>query len=471
MKTAHPNSSRSSSTLTGWNQLSTKGTEMRENVLTPENPATENQQVVSGDPFHFTARTSAAEAHLHRLTRRSIAATKPVQVAIVGAGPYGLSIAAHLRACGIRFRIFGRTMETWSTRMPANMLLKSEGFASNLYDPERQFTLKEFCRRHGLHYADVGVPVSVKTMVAYGRSFQEQLVPDLETRVVTTVEQAPNEFVLQLDNGEKVSVPRVIVAVGYTYFPYLPTGLDGLPPELLSHSSHQCDLGRFKGCDVTIIGGGASALDLAGLLHEVGAEVRLLTRRSSVVFNSEPAPRSIWDRIRSPMTQLGSGWRNVFFCDAPMLFRHLPKETRLGVLKNSFPPAGGWQMKDRVVGRVPMLLARALKNATSSGGRVHLDLLDEKGAHSEVVTSHVIAATGYRVDIGRLRFLGEGIRAHLHLEELAPVLSEDFESSIPGLYFVGLSSASHFGPVMRFVAGAGFTSRRIAKHLTRVARP
>ena len=440
-------------------------------TLAPENPATENYHLASTAPLHLTSRPSAAEAHHNRHTRLGIALNKPAQVAIVGAGPYGLSIAAHLRACGIRFRIFGRAMESWSTRMPADMLLKSEGFASNLYDPEGQFTLKRFCGRHGLRYADVGVPVSVETMVAYGRSFQEQLVPDLENRMVTTVEKAPNGFVLQLDNGEKVSVPRVIVAVGYTYFPYLPPGLDDLPPELLSHSSHECDLSRFKGCDVTIIGGGASALDLAALLHEIGAEVRLLTRRSSVVFNSEPVPRSIWDSIRSPMTQLGAGWRSVFFCDAPMLFRYLPKETRLGLLKNSFQPAGGWQMKDRVAGRVPMLLARVLTNAKISAGRVHLDLLDEKGAHFELVTSHVIAATGYRVDIRRLRFLGEGIRADLHLEELAPVLSGDFESSIPGLFFVGLSSASHFGPVMRFVAGAGFTSQRIAKHLTGVARP
>src|SRR5262249_45079335 len=157
-------------------------------------------------------------------------------------------------------------MDSWCTRMPATMLLKSEGFASNLSDPEGELTLKRFCERNGLRYADVGVPVSVETLVGYGRSFQEQLVPDLEDRVVTKVDPAQKGFVLQLDNGETVSVPRVIVAVGYAYFHYVPPALDHLPSEVLSHSSQQHDLGRFNGRDVTIVGGGASALDLAALL-------------------------------------------------------------------------------------------------------------------------------------------------------------------------------------------------------------
>jgi FAD-dependent urate hydroxylase len=56
-----------------------------------------------------------------------------VEVVIVGAGPYGLSIAAHLRALGIGFRIFGDPMHTWREQMPEGMMLKSEGFASNIY--------------------------------------------------------------------------------------------------------------------------------------------------------------------------------------------------------------------------------------------------------------------------------------------------------------------------------------------------
>lgn len=58
------------------------------------------------------------------------------RVAIIGAGPYGLSIAAHLRAYGIPFRIFGAPLDSWRRHMPVGMMLKSDGFASSLSAPD-----------------------------------------------------------------------------------------------------------------------------------------------------------------------------------------------------------------------------------------------------------------------------------------------------------------------------------------------
>jgi cation diffusion facilitator CzcD-associated flavoprotein CzcO len=66
------------------------------------------------------------------------------QAAIIGAGPYGLSIAAHLNACGVRPQVFGRPMSGWRDGMPRGMRLKSDGFASSLSNPSGEFTLKAF---------------------------------------------------------------------------------------------------------------------------------------------------------------------------------------------------------------------------------------------------------------------------------------------------------------------------------------
>ena len=106
---------------------------------------------------------------------------QPIPVTIIGAGPYGLSIAAHLRALGVPFRILGKAMESWSVRMPRGMLLKSEGFASSLRDPDG-YTLKSFCEGRSLPYGDIGFPIPVEMMVDYGRAFQERLVPNLEEK-------------------------------------------------------------------------------------------------------------------------------------------------------------------------------------------------------------------------------------------------------------------------------------------------
>src|SRR6266850_285186 len=101
-------------------------------------------------------------------------------VAVIGAGPYGLSIASHLRECGIDFRIFGSPMHSWRVRMPKGMFLKSEGIASSLYDPEYRYTLQHFCAVNGFAYADYNCPVSLQTFTAYGQFFQQRLVPNLE---------------------------------------------------------------------------------------------------------------------------------------------------------------------------------------------------------------------------------------------------------------------------------------------------
>lgn len=153
-----------------------------------------------------------------------------------------------------------------------------------------------------------------------------------------------------------------------------------------------------------------------------------------------------------------------------MLFRHLRRETRLRIVRTTLGPAGGWPLKERFEGRVPTVLGRALQGAELRDGHVHLQLSDEKDSQSELVTGHVIAATGFRVDLRRLIFLDERIRSEIREENFAPVLSPDFQSSIPGLYFVGFSSTSYFGPVMRFVVGARYTAERITRHLSRILR-
>src|SRR5437762_2308347 len=105
-------------------------------------------------------------------------------VAIIGAGPYGLSLAAHLRAGGVNFRIFGRPMGTWHSHMPKGMLLKSDGFASNLFDPDNELTLARFCSERSIPYHDTLIPVCLEDFVEYGLEFQKRKVPDLEGKNV-----------------------------------------------------------------------------------------------------------------------------------------------------------------------------------------------------------------------------------------------------------------------------------------------
>jgi FAD-dependent urate hydroxylase len=387
-------------------------------------------------------------------------------VAIVGAGPYGLSIAAHLQAKGVVFRIFGSPMRRWLEQMPKGMFLKSEGCASNLSDPTGCRSLARYCTQHGLHYGDVGSPISRESFVRYALAFQRELVPNVEDVAVTAVEKTSDGFELRLSSGETLSSSRVIVATGLDYMAYVPPELAMLGSELLSHSSDHHDFGHFKGLDITVIGGGQSALETAALLSEEGATVRLLVLEPSLAWDAVPnvSPRSIYERLRYPRTCLGQGLSAWIYCNVPQLFYRLPQQTRIKRASRAAPPAGAWWLKGRVIGRFPVLLGHRVCGAEPQGNRALLKVLDER-QQRDLTTDHVIAATGYRFDARRLPFLSEALKSHLRHEAQLPKLSPNFESSVPGFYFTSLASLYAFGAAMRFVAGTDFTARRIANHI------
>lgn len=404
------------------------------------------------------------------MTQASTSSHAPHEVAIIGAGPYGLSLAAHLQAAGISFRIFGAPMSAWSEQMPKGMHLKSEGFASSLSDPKAQFTLASYCRQNGLPYQETGLPVPLETFVSYGVAFQKRYIPNLENKKVLSVQKVQEGFRLQLDDGTTMLAHKVVMAVGISQFKQIPNVFSGLPEQLITHSSAHNNLEKFNGFRVAIVGGGASALDLAALLHEAGAHVDVIARSSAIRFHDPPQPRSLVQRIINPVTGLGVGRKLFFYTHAPLLFRLLPPEMRIDLVRKTLGPAPGWFIKDRVVGKVALHLNTSVTLATTRNGYVNLQLTDGKGNRQCLEADHVIAATGYRIDVQKLSLLSRDLAQNICVTDKAPALSSNFESSVPGLYFVGVAAANTFGPLMRFAYGARFTARRLSKHLASAAR-
>jgi thioredoxin reductase len=386
-------------------------------------------------------------------------------VAIIGAGPYGLSIAAHLQKSKLSFRIFGTPMQSWRQQMPKGMLLKSDGFASSLYDPDSAFTLRHYCAEHNLPYADVGIPVPCETFVAYGLEFQKRFVPMLEETNITSVKQIPGGFQLQTAQGETLQARKVIVAAGITHFGYLPPFLAELPPEYVSHSLRHHDLSVFRGQKVAVIGAGASAVDIAALLNESGAEVQLVARRKAIAFHKpSEEPRPLIQRIVNPRSGLGLGWRSRLSTDAPLVFHLMPQEFRFKVVQKHLGPAPGWFVRDKVIDRFPLRLGTTLKGASVENNKVKVKFVED-GRDTELEVDHVIGATGFRVAISKLKFLDDDLRQNIRTIEDTPVLTRRFESSVPGLYMVGVASANCFGPLTRFAYGAKFTARHLSRHL------
>lgn len=395
--------------------------------------------------------------------------TSQAEIAIIGAGPYGLSLAAHLAAHGIPFRIFGRPLESWRRHMPKGMLLKSDGFASSLSAPTRPSRLEDFCATSGLPYANEASPVPLDRFVAYGDWFQKRFVPDLDTRYVTALSKNGDVFGLVLEDGERIKARHVVVSAGITWFAHRPLGKD-ISRDLLSHSFDHHDVSGFTGREVVVIGAGASAIDTAGALHEVGASVQIVTRRGEIAFNSGPKPRTLLDYVRNPPSGIGPGWRSFVCAKAPLLFHSMPESLRLRAVERHLGPAPAWFMRARIEGHVPTLFRHTIRDVRGRHDRVELVVAGTNGQARTIMADHVIAATGYRPALKQLPFLADNLQARITSIEDTPILSSNFESSIDGLYFMGLAAANSFGPLLRFMVGAEYAAPKLAAHLRHKAQ-
>jgi len=396
------------------------------------------------------------------------------EAVIIGAGPYGLSVAAQLRCQQIPFRIFGKPMSMWTDHVPKGLTLKSDAFASNFASPDNEFPLERFYRETGRsEYSPIGLRVGAETLAEYGKEFQRRYVGDVDEARVLEVARVGEGFRLVLDTGEQVTTNKVVVATGLVSLRHVPESLARLPPEMLSHSSGHHDLSKFDGRRVVVLGAGQSACEMAALLNEAGAEVTMLTRRPLKWYDPQNedrpnARRSAYQRIRRPNFGLGPGWRTWFWSEMPYAFSFLPHDMRYKKGYGLFAPAGSGWIKHRVEGLIPIHTGK-LRSVTTRGGEVQLSV-DTADTSIDLVADHVIAATGYRAEVSRLPFLKQ-VAGDIDTTNGAPVLNRSFESSLPGLHFVGFMGAATFGPSMRFIYGTRFAAHRVSRHLSYLGNP
>lgn len=392
---------------------------------------------------------------------------RTTDIAIIGAGPYGLSISAHLSGKGISHEIFGQPMSSWRDAMPTNMILRSEPHASNLWDPERRYTFERFCGEKGLPYKASGRPVPLAQFLDYAKWFQQHAVPGVQDLKLTKVSQRDGKFHLEFANGETIQAGNVIIATGHRFFRNIPAALSDLPPDLCSHSGDHGDLTRFIGKDVVVLGAGQASFETAALLHEQGTNVRIIARSDHVSWNAENhGGRSRLQKIFYPEAGLGFGWRSVVASEFPRVFSMLPRSARFYLVRRTWGPSGAWWLQSRVSGKIPVLSSHEIARVSESNGKAHLFVRTATGLE-EMESDHVVAATGFKPDLRRLSFLDPALTSRIAAFEGVPRLNRFSESSISGLFFVGILAAPTFGPVMRFMFGGKHAASALAQRFAK----
>ncbi|WP_307804826.1 NAD(P)-binding domain-containing protein [Streptomyces sp. VRA16 Mangrove soil] len=396
---------------------------------------------------------------------------------VIGAGPYGLSVAAHLRAAAVPVRIFGEVMGSWRHSMATGMFLKSTPDAVDLSAPVPGARLADFRRAQGEPPLTELTPIPNDVFVDYGQWFQERHVGEVEsTRVVHVArEEGGPHFLVTTEKREQFVAAAVVIATGLGGLAHVPQPLRSLaqaepgPQELVSHTSQHRDLSRYAGQRVLVVGGGQSALESAALLHESGAQVEVLVRERRVRWGSVPRPhRAAVRRWARPDSPLGTGWALAGLCRAPGGLRRAPAPARAFVFRKALGPSGGWWLRERVEGVLPVRTASRVVAARSNENGARLDITGPGGKSRTLEVDHVLAATGYKLDVDALAYLDPDVRGDIVrvAGSQAPWLTETFEATVPGVYVVGSMAALTFGPMLRFVAGTEYAATRVARDIT-----
>ncbi len=393
-------------------------------------------------------------------------ATASYDAVVVGAGPYGLSAAAHLIGRGLTTAVFGKPLQLWHDNMPQGMFLRSYWWATNLSDPLKKYRLARYFRERQMAIPD---PLPLEIFVDYGLWFQKQAVPDVDETFVATIQRVGGGFELVLEDGRVIRSRAVVMAPGLQYYTYCPEQYSHLSPDLVSHSSAHTSFERFAGKHVVVIGGGQSALETSAFLYESKARVDLVSRSPLCWLGKHSAvdSRPLVERVRTPMAGIAPGWFNWGLEHTPYAFQMLPRSIKDRLLqgRGRYGPAGSAWLQPRVMGKVGLHEGAVVQQVKSTEKSVVLELSGGQTLEAD----HIILATGYRVDVKRLPMLGDELSARIRTYHDAPILNNQFESTVPGLYFLGISSVSSCGPLYRFVVGTDAAASRVAGAIARKA--
>ena len=380
---------------------------------------------------------------------------------VVGAGPYGLSIAAHLKSQGLKVACFGKPIQFWREQMPGGMYLRSFWWATSLSDPEHAYGIEKYLNLQGIQPTD---PLPIEIFIDYGIWFQQQAVTDVDETYVINIERTDDYFQVTLEDGRTVESATVVMAPGLRYYVSRPAEYSILSSENVSHTADHHKLDQFTGKRVVIVGGGQSALENAALLHEIGADVKLIARRPIHWIPSVNwATPALVRQLRAPKAGMGNGWLNLILEKYPYTFQRFPQSAKDHILQTRHGPAGSPWLRKRIEGKITLYEQQRIDKVETVSSEVRLTLTNNMVLKAD----HVILGTGYRADITRLPMLHSSLTKAIHTYKGSPILNTRFESNISGLYFTGFSAMQSLGPYYRFVVGADAAARRITRAVTR----
>ena len=379
---------------------------------------------------------------------------------IIGAGPFGLSIAAYAKYLDIDFRIVGKSMEFWKNNMPEGMYLRS-GVDWHI-DPCEIHTFIDFLNSREINQHTTNNPLPLKLYLDYTEWFRLSKGIEPMDSYVTKLDYKEGKlypFIALLEDGTVIKSKGIVIATGFRYFRYLPEELSSLiPEEKYSHTCELVDFKRFESKDCVILGGRQSAFEWASLIRKEGANrIYIIHRHKTPEFTE-----SDWSWVNpliNKMIEDPDYYLKLSQSDKKAINDRFWQEGRLKLE----PWLTGTLYDDRIV-IYPESNISSVAMDKNNRIRVQLD------NHKELTADYFIFATGYKVDINRLPFLASGdVLRKIHTHNGYPKLGSGLQCSLPGLYFTSLPATQDYGAFFGFtvscVASAKIICNSVKEYL------
>ncbi len=373
---------------------------------------------------------------------------------IIGAGPFGLSMAARAKHLGIDFTMVGKPMEFWKMNMPDGMYLRS---ACDWHlDPENEHTIEKFLSAQNLAAAEVE-PLSKNFYLSYTEWFMEQKqITALPVYIDHLDYINDHHYRATTNEGDIITANNVVIAIGFKYFKHIPPEfLNILPESTYSHTCDFTDMKKMQGKRCLMLGGRQSAFEWTALLTEAGADtIHISHRHQSPAFIAAD-----WS------------WVNLLvdnMADEPGWFRNLAEKEKDSVTERLWAE-GRLKIEPWLETRVmkynvklwPLTQVADCKKLSNGELEVVFD------NSITIIVDHIILATGYKVMIQHVPFLREGnVLSKLAIQNNYPVLDEHFQTNLPGLFITSMPAAQDFGPFFGFTIAVRTSAKLIGKALT-----
>ncbi|MGH7884602.1 MAG: NAD(P)-binding domain-containing protein [Thermodesulfobacteriota bacterium] len=376
-----------------------------------------------------------------------------IKLLIIGAGPFGLSMAAYCKHNKIDHLVVGNSMDFWKSNMPGGVFLRS-GTDWHL-DPLNIHTIKKYMKINDLKLKK-SEPLSLDFYLGYVDWFVKEKGIQPINSIITKLDcltGSRRRFTVELNNGEKIQAENVLLALGFKYFKNVPEDLSLIFPE--NRFSHTCDLvelEKLKNKRCLIIGGRQSAFEWAALLSEAGAKSVYVSHRQDTPKFTE----SDWSWVLPMLDKI---------VEDPGWFRNLSRKEREEIDKR-FWTEGRLKLEPWLAPRLKSDSIKILPetNVTNCRELPNNDLHVEFDSGETLILDYIILATGYKVNMNNIPFLSSGnILEKLELINGFPVLDDYLQTNISGLFVTSMAASQQFGSFFAFTVSANASARMVGR--------